>query len=144
MLAALEVLRQLHYYLQEQSKAYYRWWRNTLESEEAVLSKINPNVRYRLGRLLRFLFFAWVFGAIIASFISEPGNEVGAIEAWFRLPGIIKEQLEHHLLRVHHLVRHPAVRRDFWFMSRGGTEVCAGRHRHAVLRRQVRTPCSIG
>ena len=61
--------------------------------EEAVLSKINPNVRYRLGRLLRFLFFAWVFGAIIASFISEPGNEVGAIEAWFRLPGIIKEQL---------------------------------------------------
>ena len=50
-LAALEVLRQLHYYLQEQSKGYYRFWRKTLDREEAALGKINPHVRYRLGRL---------------------------------------------------------------------------------------------
>ena len=124
VLAGLEVIRQLHYYVQEQSKGYYRLWRNTLTREEAALSKINPNVRYRLGRLVRFLFFAWVFGAIIASFISQPGDEVGAIEAWFRLPGIIKEQLGSIIyfafIISFGILQFVAI---FWFMSRGGTEV---------------------
>ena len=44
VLAAIETLRQLHYYLQEQSKGYYRFWRNTLDREEAALGKINPHV----------------------------------------------------------------------------------------------------
>src|SRR5688500_1805002 len=48
-LAAIEVLRQLHYYLQEQSKGYYRFWRQTLDREEAALGRVNQNVRFRLG-----------------------------------------------------------------------------------------------
>ncbi|HEX5936729.1 MAG TPA: AAA family ATPase [Actinomycetota bacterium] len=123
-LIGIEVLRQLHYYLQEQSKGYYRFWRKTLDREEAALSKINPFVRFRLGRLLRFLFFAWILGAIMAAFISQPGDEVNALEAWFRLPGIIKEtfgQIIYFAFLISFgILQFVAI---FWFMSRGGTEV---------------------
>jgi len=123
-LAAIEVLRQLHYYLQEQSKGYYRFWRKTLDREEAALGKINPSVRYRLGRLGRLLVFGWILGAIIASFISQPGDQVNALEAWFRLPGIIKEtfgQIVYFLFIMSFGILQIAG--IFWFMSRGGTEV---------------------
>src|SRR5918992_3151275 len=123
-LAAIEVLRQLHYYLQEQSKGYYRLWRKTLDREEAVLGKIDPFVRFRLGRLGRFLIFAWILGAIIASFISQPGDQVNALEAWFRLPGIIKEtfgQIVYFLFIMSFGILQ--IGGIFLFMSRGGTEV---------------------
>jgi cell division protease FtsH len=124
VLALLEVIRQLHYYLQEQSKGYYRFWRKTLDREEAALGKINSHVRFRLGRLARLFIFGWIFGAIIASFISQPGDEVNALEAWFRLPGIIKQSLGQIVyfafLISFGILQFVAI---FWFMSRGGTEV---------------------
>jgi len=124
VLAGIEVLRQLHYFLQEQSKGYYRFWRNTLDRQEAALSKMNPFLRFRLGRLLRFLFFAWILGAIIAAFISTPTDQVNALEAWFRLPGIIKQtfgQIIYFAFLISFgILQFVAI---FWFMSRGGTEV---------------------
>jgi len=123
-LAALEVVRQLHYYLQEQSKGYYRFWRNTLERQEAALGKINPHVRYRLGRLGRLLVFFWILGAILASFISQPGDQVNALEAWFRLPGLIKQSMGQ-LVYFAFLISFGILQfvGIFWFMSRGGVEV---------------------
>jgi cell division protease FtsH len=123
-LAALEVLRQLHYYLQEQSKGYYRFWRNTLDRQEAALGKINPHVRYRLGRLGRLLVFFWILGAILASFISQPGDQVTALEAWFRLPGLIKQSMGQ-LVYFAFLISFGILQfvGIFWFMSRGGVEV---------------------
>jgi cell division protease FtsH len=123
-LVLLEAIRQLHYYLQEQSKGYYRFWRATLERQEAALGRINPHVRYRLGRLGRLLFFGWILGAILASFISQPGDQVNALQAWFRLPGIIKESLGQIVyfafLISFGILQFVAI---FWFMSRGGVEV---------------------
>jgi cell division protease FtsH len=123
-LAAIEVLRQLHYYLQEQSKGYYRFWRHTLDREEAVLGKINPHVRFRLGRLGRLLVFGWILGAILASFISQPGDQVNALEAWFRLPGLIKQSMGQ-LVYFAFLISFGILQfvGIFWFMSRGGVEV---------------------
>jgi cell division protease FtsH len=123
-LAGIEVLRQLHYYLQEQSKGYYRFWRKTLDREEDALGKINPFVRFRLGRLARLLVFGWILGAIIAAFISTPGDQVNALEAWFRLPGIIKQtfgQIVYFLFIMSFGILQ--IGGIFWFMSRGGTEV---------------------
>jgi cell division protease FtsH len=123
-LAAIEVLRQLHYYLQEQSKGYYRLWRKMLDREEDALGRINPFVRFRLGRLARLLVFAWIMGAIIAAFISQPGDQVNALEAWFRLPGIIKQtfgQIVYFLFIMSFGILQ--IGGIFWFMSRGGTEV---------------------
>jgi ATP-dependent Zn protease len=123
-LAVIEVLRQLHYYLQEQSKGYYRFWRSALDREEAALGRINPHVRYRLGRLGRLLVFGWILGAILASFISQPGDQVSALEAWFRLPGLIKESMGQIVyfafLISFGILQFVAI---FWFMSRGGVEV---------------------
>jgi cell division protease FtsH len=123
-LAALEVIRQLHYYLQEQSKGYYRFWRNTLDRQETALGKINPHVRYRLGRLARLLVFFWILGAILASFISQPGDQVSALEAWFRLPGLIKQSMGQ-LVYFAFLISFGILQfvGIFWFMSRGGVEV---------------------
>jgi len=123
-LAALEVIRQLHYYLQEQSKGYYRFWRNTLDRQETALGKINPHVRYRLGRIGRLLVFFWIFGAILASFISQPGDQVNALEAWFRLPGLIKQSMGQ-LVYFAFLISFGILQfvGIFWFMSRGGVEV---------------------
>ncbi len=123
-LAAIEVLRQLHYYLQEQSKGYYRFWRKMLDREEDALGRINPFVRFRLGRLARLLVFGWILGAIIAAFISTPGDQVNALEAWFRLPGIIKQtfgQIVYFLFIMSFGILQ--IGGIFWFMSRGGTEV---------------------
>ena len=122
-LAALEVVRQLHYYLQEQSKGYYRFWRNTLERQESALGRINPSVRFRLGRLIRLLFIAWILGAIIASFISTPSDHVNALEAWFRVPGIIKQSLGQ-IFYFAFLISFGILQfvGIFWFMSRGGVE----------------------
>ena len=122
-LAALEVVRQLHYYLQEQSKGYYRLWRNTLERQESALSRINPSVRFRLARLGRLLFIAWILGAIIASFISTPTDHVNALEAWFRVPGIIKQSLGQ-IFYFAFLISFGILQfvGIFWFMSRGGVE----------------------
>ncbi len=123
-LALIEVIRQLHYYLQEQSKGYFGFWRKTLEREEAAVGKINPFVRFRLGRLARLLVVAWILGAIIAAFISEPGDQVNALEAWFRLPGIIKEtfgQIIYFLFIMSFGILQ--IGGIFWFMSKGGTEV---------------------
>ena len=123
-LAAIEVLRQLHYYLQEQSKGYYRFWKKTLDREEAALGKINPHVRYRLGRIGRLLVFFWIFGAILASFISQPGDQVNALEAWFRLPGLIRQSVGQ-LVYFAFLISFGILQfvGIFWFMSRGGVEV---------------------
>jgi cell division protease FtsH len=123
-LAALEVIRQLHYYLQEQSKGYFRFWRNTLDRQETALGKINPHVRYRLGRIGRLLVFFWIFGAILASFISQPGDQVNALEAWFRLPGLIKQSMGQ-LVYFAFLISFGILQfvGIFWFMSRGGVEV---------------------
>jgi ATP-dependent Zn protease len=123
-LAALEVIRQLHYYLQEQSKGYFRFWRNTLDRQETALGKINPHVRYRLGRVGRLLVFFWIFGAILASFISQPGDQVNALEAWFRLPGLIKQSMGQ-LVYFAFLISFGILQfvGIFWFMSRGGVEV---------------------
>jgi cell division protease FtsH len=123
-LVLLEVIRQLHYYLQEQSKGYYRAWRRTLEREEAALAKINPFVRFRLGRLARLVVIAWILGAVIAAFISQPGDQVNALEAWFRLPGIIKQtfgQIIYFLFIMSFGILQ--IGGIFWFMSKGGTEV---------------------
>jgi ATP-dependent Zn protease len=123
-LILLEVIRQLHYYLQEQSKGYYLFWRRTLERQESALGRINPSVRFRLGRLARLVLFGWILGAIIASFISQPGDEVNALEAWFRLPGLIKQSLGQiayfAFLISFGILQFVGI---FWFMSRGGTEV---------------------
>ena len=123
-LAGVEVLRQLHYYLQEQSKGYYRFWRKLLDREEEALGRINPFVRFRLGRLARLLVFGWILGAIIAAFISTPGDQVNALEAWFRLPGIIRDtfgQIVYFLFLMSFGILQ--IGGIFWFMSRGGTEV---------------------
>jgi ATP-dependent Zn protease len=123
-LVFIEVLRQLHYYLQEQSKGYYRYWRRALEREESALSRIDPFVRFRLGRLAVWVFFLWIFGAIMGAFMSQGGEQVNALEAWFRLPGVIRDTfgqiiyfafiLSFGILQIGGI---------FWFMSRGGTEV---------------------
>jgi ATP-dependent Zn protease len=124
VLIAFEVLRQLHYYVQEQSKGYYRFWRRAVERQEASVGKIHPSVRFRLGRLLKLLFIGWILGAIIASFISTPSDHVGAVEAWFRLPGVIKQALGQIMYFVFIIsLGLFQIAGIFWFMSRGGTEV---------------------
>jgi ATP-dependent Zn protease len=123
-LIALEIVRQLHYYLQEQSKAYYAMWRRSQERKEEALGKVNPYFRFRMGRLALYLFFAWILGAIIATFISTPTDQVNALEAWFRLPGIIKQSLGQIVyfafLISFGILQFVAI---FWFLSRGGVEV---------------------
>jgi cell division protease FtsH len=124
VLIALEILRQIHYYLQEQSKGYYATWRRSQERKEEALGKVNPYFRFRMGRLGLYLFFAWILGAIIATFISTPTDQVNALEAWFRLPGVVKEQLGQIVyfafIISFGILQFVAI---FWFMSRGGVEV---------------------
>jgi cell division protease FtsH len=122
-LIAVEIVRQLHYYLQEQSKGYYAMWRRSQERKEEALGKVNPYFRFRMGRLALYLFFAWILGALIATFISTPTDQVNALEAWFRLPGIIKQSMGQ-IFYFAFLISFGILQfvGIFWFMSRGGVE----------------------
>ncbi len=122
-LALLEVVRQFHYFLEERSKGYYAFWRRTWTRRSDVASGMDPWTRFRLARLLKFLAFFWLFGAVLAAFFSTSGDQVNPIEAWFLVPGKIRESLGQIIyfafIISFGMLQFVAI---FWFMSKGGVD----------------------
>ncbi len=130
VLAALEIIRQFHYFVEENSPAYYRFWMNAFKSWESVTGKINPWTRYRMARLLKFLFLFWLVGAILAIFFnisdqpaSDATGHVNAFQAWFLLPQKLVQSFGalayFAFIIAIGVLQFAAI---FWFMSKGGVD----------------------
>jgi cell division protease FtsH len=122
---AIEVVRQLHYLISEKSAGYNQFWVNRIWGGwERQMSKLNPWLRYRLGRIVRVLIwfslvmviFSNIWGLSFFQAVAEaPGrfwnNPFGSGGfPWFF-------QLFFGMFYV--VIQFVAI---FWFMSRGGVE----------------------
>ena len=119
ILLGLEVLRQLHFVVTEHWSGYYRFWKlkvfGRLENRRSVM---DPWVRYRIGRVLRILFWLLLLGVIVGQFTDQ--NPVAAL---IGLPGRINTWLPN-LARfiIYPLFFISQFVLLFWFLSRGGVE----------------------
>jgi ATP-dependent Zn protease len=123
-LIALEVIRQFHYFFEEQSESYYAFWRGVWRRRERVGEGVDPWTRYRLARVGKLIVFLWLFGAILASFFSaSDGQSYNAITAWFAVPGKIREAFGQ-IIYFAFLISFGVLQfvAIFWFMSKGGVE----------------------
>ena len=119
VLLGLEMLRQLHFVVAEHWSGYYRFWKfKVFARVENRQSRMDPWVRFRIGRVLRILFWLLLFGVIIGQFTDQ--NPVAAL---IGLPG----RLHSWLPWAGRLIIYPLLLISqfvllFWFLSRGGVE----------------------
>ena len=119
ILLGLEVLRQLHFVVAEHWSAYYRFWKfKVFRRVENRQSRMDPWVRFRIGRVLRILFWLLLFGLIIGQFTDQ--NPVAAL---IGLPGLLNSWLPWAArLIIYPLLLISQFVLLFWFLSRGGVE----------------------
>ena len=119
-LAALELVRQLHFFISEHVAWYHRFWTaGIFGGFEARTHRMRDWTRYRMARAVRVLVVlsgvAMVAGAVLHE--SPPA-------AFFELPGrlfrILPFLLQAALLLLLAVGQFAAI---FWFMSKGGTDV---------------------
>ena len=67
IVAGLEVLRQIHYFVCEHWGAYHTFWRTRIwEGWERLMSRLKPYTRFRLARLVKRIIFIAVLGLILS------------------------------------------------------------------------------
>ena len=123
---ALELTRQLHYFISERAVRYHQWWtKNVWGRREAWASRRNPWTRYRAERATKVLFF-FVVGVFIAAWKWNLSPIDAIIEAPTRLWDFLFGPMEGlGLLPYLFFIMGIAVMQFvaiFWFLSRGGME----------------------
>ena len=119
VLLGLEVLRQLHFVVSEHWSGYYRFWKfKVFARVESRQSRMDPWVRFRIGRVFRILFWLLLFGVIVGQFTDQ--NPVAAL---ISIPGRLNSVLPWAArLIVYPLLLISQFVLLFWFLSRGGVE----------------------
>lgn len=119
-LAGVEVLRQIHYRISEQSAPWHRFWtQHVFGSVDRRKSKMNDWNRYRMGRAMRQLFMLFIVALILgAMFDTSPilGLVKLPTAIWTALPLIFQLFFAVSFI----IIQFGAM---FWFLSRGGTDV---------------------
>ena len=62
----LEVLRQIHYVIEEHNSAYYQFWRRVFGRWNNRVAGVNPWTCFRLGRLVNFSLILVVLTEFVA------------------------------------------------------------------------------
>ncbi|HEX8100026.1 MAG TPA: AAA family ATPase [Actinomycetota bacterium] len=119
ILAGLELLRQIHYFISERSAGYYRWWGNRFAGMNRRTGRMNDWNRYRLSRAMKWVFILVVFDLLLAKVIQRP-PAVALIQlpalAFRALPAILQGVFIIFLA----IIQFAAI---FWFLSKGGVDV---------------------
>ena len=118
-LLVLELVRQLHFLVAERSARYHRLWRSLFSRVDARVMRVRPWTRFRVARVIRWVFILYVLAAITGAFIGT-----SAIEAIVEAPRLILQGLPYALQIVFYMfiaiIQFVAI---FWFLSRGGIDV---------------------
>jgi cell division protease FtsH len=120
VLAGLEVIRQIHYFISERRARYHQFWtKKVFGGLNRRTSKMNQWNRYRLSRAVKVLFFLVILDLVLAKIFNLPP----AI-ALFQLPVLLFQAMPFilQLAFAFFFVIFQFVGL-FWFLSRGGSEI---------------------
>ena len=119
VLLALEWVRQIHFFLAERWAGYYRFWKSTVFGRfDGRSQRLDPWTRFRLGRVLR-----WIFALVVVSVIVGQVADQSPVDAMVSLPGRMNDALP----MAARLIVYPLLMISqfvllFWFLGRGGIE----------------------
>ena len=119
VLLALEWIRQIHFLIAEHSARYYHFWKVTVFGRfEGRSERLDPWTRYRLARVLR-----WIFAIVVVSVVVGQITDQSPIDAMISLPSRINDALPMAArLLIYPLILISQFVVLFWFLGRGGVE----------------------
>jgi ATP-dependent Zn protease len=120
VLAGIELVRQIHYFVSERWAAYHQFWTGRFFGGiDRRSRRLNDWNRYRISRAIKWLFFLVVLDLIVAKLFGLP-----PALALFQLP-IIFFQAAPFILQLAFGLLFGAIQifGIFYFLSRGGTDV---------------------
>ena len=119
-LAAIELIRQVHYLISEHSRHWHQLWSVGIFGKFGRLTgHMGDWTRYRLGRVARVVFFLAILAVILAGFFhTSPAVSLFQVPAALvsALPLIVQVVFFMFLA----VIQFVAI---FWFMSKGGVDV---------------------
>ncbi len=119
-LMALEFVRQVHYFIEERSKGYYRFWQTSVfGGADRRLGKMNDYTRYRAGRAFKVLLFLLVVSTLLGRIFNTDPVWLGIVEAPARL--VVALPFVMQLAFGFFFVMFQFIGL-FWFLSRGGID----------------------
>jgi cell division protease FtsH len=121
ILMALEGLRQLHYFIEERSAGYYRFWQTKIYGSLADRTgEMDPWVRYRVSRAFKALIVLFALSTFLGRIFHTEPVWLGLVEAPARLvvalPFILQLAFGFFFVMFQFIGL-------FWFLSRGGIDV---------------------
>lgn len=120
ILMALETLRQIHYFIEEHSEGYYRFWERTFFGGlHRSTKKLSPYTRYRVGRALKTFLVLFVLSTLLGRIFNSDPVWLGIVEAPARLIAALPQLLQ--IMFTFFLLIGQFVAL-FWFLSRGGVD----------------------
>jgi ATP-dependent Zn protease len=120
LLMGLEFIRQVHYFLEERSKGYYRFWQHTLfGGADRQLGKMRDYTRYRAARAFKLVVFLLVVSTLLGRIFGTEPVWLGLIEAPARL--VVALPFVFQLAFGFFFVMFQFIGL-FWFLSRGGID----------------------
>ncbi len=120
VLMALEGLRQLHYFIEEHSAGYYRFWQTKIYGSLADRSgQMDPWVRYRMSRAFKALIVLFALSTFLGRIFHTEPPWLGIVEAPARLvvalPFILQLGFGFFFVMFQFIGL-------FWFLTRGGID----------------------
>ena len=119
VLLGLEWIRQIHFMIAEHSAAYYGFWKGRVFGRfEGRSERLDPWTRYRVARVLR-----WMFAIVVVSVMIGQITDQSPVDAMISLPGRINNALPMAArLLIYPLLLISQFVALFWFLGRGGIE----------------------
>jgi cell division protease FtsH len=118
-LIGLEILRQVHFILAETFAGYHQAWQKVFHWNEKSVAKVSPWTRFRLGRVVTWALWIYLFGAVIGSV-----TNMSPVDALVHLPQLISSNvgtfIQYVLYVAVALAQFAAI---FWFLGKGGIDI---------------------
>jgi len=119
-LAGLELLRQVHYAIEEHSPGYYRFWQHRVFGGAAkTAGRMDPWTRYRVGRAFKAFIFLLAISTFLGRIFHSEPVWLGIVEAPARL--VVALPFIFQLAFGFFFVMFQFIGL-FWFLSRGGVD----------------------
>ena len=120
-LAVLELVRQLHYLIEEHSPGYYRLWeKKVFGGFASTTGNMDPWVRYRVARAFKAFIILLALSMFLGRFFHTEPVWLGIVEAPGRLVVALPMLLQLAFAFFFIIFQFIGL---FWFLSRGGIDV---------------------
>jgi ATP-dependent Zn protease len=120
VLAGLELIRQLHYFIEEHSKGYYRFWeKKVFGSTRGLGRSLDDWTRFRLARALKLFIFLLALSTFLGRIFNTDPVWLGLVEAPARMVVALPFILQLAFAFFFIIFQFVGM---FWFLSRGGVD----------------------